>query len=235
MWDQRARRDGIVVRRLQFPVPTTAADLLRRIEEAVTPRTKVLHVCHITNVTGQLFPVRELSRMARDRGILTIVDGAQAAGHIPVNLGELDCDVYGTSLHKWLMAPLGTGFLYVRRERIERLWPLQATVAGMRGNIRKFEDIGTQPAAARAALVEALEFHRTIGVERKAARLRHLTLRWAEALGAHPRVRLLSSVEAGQTWGLATVAIDGELHDVGYYQPVRPGCEIYFIPKIEGG
>lgn len=209
MWDQRARREGVVVRRIQFPVPTTAADLIARFDAAITRRTRALHFCHVTNVTGQLFPVRELSRMARERGILTIVDGAQAVGHMPLNLRELGCDVYGTSLHKWLMAPQGTGFLYVRRDRIDRLWPLQASLEGMQGNIRKFEDVGTQPLAARAAVADALEFHRTIGVERKAARLRYLTLRWADALRTHPRVRLLSSLDAESTWGLATFAVQG--------------------------
>ncbi len=176
MWHQRARRDGILVRRIQFPVPAAADDLVRRVEEAITPRTKVLHLCHMTNVTGQLFPIRELSRLARDRGILTIVDGAQTAGHIPVQLRELGCDVYGTSLHKWLMAPQGTGILYVRRDRIDRLWPLQASIEGMGRDIHKFEESGTQSLAARAAIVEAVEFHRMIGAERKAARLRHLTM-----------------------------------------------------------
>jgi len=209
MWDQRARRDGVVVRRIQFPVPAAAEELLGRFERAITPRTKVLHVCHMTNVTGQLFPVRELSGLARQRGIVTIVDGAQAAAHIPFALRDLGCDVYGTSLHKWLMAPHGTGFLYVRRERIGELWPLQAALAGMQGDIRKFEEIGTQPAAARAAIADALVFHRAIGPERKAARLRYLTLRWANALRTHPRVRILSSLDPGQTWGLATFAIEG--------------------------
>ena len=209
MWDQRARRDGIVVKRIQFPVPAAADDLVRRFEQAITPRTKVLQFCHITNVTGQLFPVRDLCRLARARGIVSIVDGAQAAGHFPFTLRDLDCDIYGTSLHKWLMAPQGTGFLYVRRDAIERVWPMQGALYGMRGDIRKFEEIGTQPAAARAAISDALAFHQAIGIDRKAARLRYLTLRWANALRSHPRVRMLSSLEPGQTWGLATVAIDG--------------------------
>lgn len=209
MWDQRARRDGIVVKRIQFPVPTTSDDLMQRFAQALTPRTRVLHLCHITNVTGQIFPVRELSRLARLRGIVTIVDGAQAAAHVPFTLRDLECDVYGTSLHKWLMAPHGTGLLYVRRESIEKLWPLQAALDSLRGDIRKFEEIGTHPAAARAAIADALQFHQAIGVERKAARLRYLTLRWANVLRTHPRVRLLSSLDPGQTWGLATVAIDG--------------------------
>ena len=209
MWEQRVRRDRISLKRIQFSVPAAADDLVCRFEQAITPRTKVLYFCHITNTTGQLFPVRELSRLARLRGILTIVDGAQAAAHFPFALRDLECDFYGTSLHKWLMAPHGTGFLYVRRESIEKLWPLQGALFSMRGDIRKFEEIGTQSAAARAAIAEALVFHRTIGVERKAARLRYLTLRWANALRTHPRVRILSSLDPGQTWGLATFSVDG--------------------------
>lgn len=209
LWDQRARREGIVVKRVQFPVPATAGDLIRRFEQAITPRTKVFHFCHVTNVTGQLFPVRELSRLARERGIVTIVDGAQAVGHFPFAIRDLECDLYGTSLHKWLMAPHGTGFVYVRRDRVERLWPLYAALDSLRADIHKFEEIGTHPAAARAALPEALLFHRTIGAARKAARLRYLTRRWAEALATHPRVRVLTSLDQGQAWGLATFAIDG--------------------------
>lgn len=208
-WDQRARRDGIIVKRIQFPVPTTAADLLQRFSEAVTPRTKVLHFCHVTNPTGQLFPVRDLCRFARQRGILTIVDGAQALGHFPFLLRDLECDVYGTSLHKWLMAPHGTGLLYVRRDSIGRIWPLMPALDSLRGDIRKFEEVGTRPAAAQVAAGDALTFHQAIGPERKAARLRYLTLRWANALHDRPRVRILSRLEPDQTWGLASFGIEG--------------------------
>ena len=209
LWDQRARRDGIVVKRVQFPVPTTATDLLERFERAITPRTRVMQFCHVTNTTGQLFPVRELSRLARSRGIVSIVDGAQAVGHVPFRLRDLECDLYGTSLHKWLMAPHGTGFLYVRRETIERVWPLYAALESVRGDIRKFEEIGTHPAGARAAIAEALTFHRAVGADRKAARLRYLTMRWINGLRSRPQVRILSSREPNETWGLASFAIQG--------------------------
>ena len=208
-WDQRARRDKIVVTRIDFPCPTTQADLLQRFERAITPRTKVLHFCHITNQSGQLFPVKELSRLARARGILTIVDGAHAMGHFPYQLRDLEMDYYGVSLHKWLMAPLGTGLLYVRRDHIASTWPLQAAPERADTDIRKFEEIGTHPPGPRAAISEAVAFQQAIGLERKAARLRHLTLRWANALKDEPRIRLHSSLEAGQTWGLAVVSIDG--------------------------
>src|SRR5436189_2302402 len=208
-WDQRARRDKIKVTRLDFPCPTTQADLLQRFEKAITPQTRVLHFCHITNQSGQLFPVRDLSRLARQRGITTIVDGAHAMGHFPYKLRDLEMDFYGVSLHKWLLAPTGTGLLYVRKDKIAQTWPLQAAPLRSDNDIRKFEEIGTHPAGIRAGIAEALAFHQAIGAERKAARLRYLTLRWANELRKDPRVRLHSSLEAGQTWGLAVVSIDG--------------------------
>lgn len=208
-WDQRARRDKIKVTRIDFPCPTTQADLLQRFERAITPQTRVMHFCHITNQSGQLFPVKELSRLARSRGITTIVDGAHAMGHFPYQLRDLEMDYYGVSLHKWLLAPLGTGLLYVRRDRIQSTWPLQAAPTVRDTDIRKFEEIGTHPPGPRAAINEAVAFQQAIGIERKAARLRYLTLRWANELKKNPRVRLHSSLEPGQTWGLAVVSIEG--------------------------
>ena len=208
-WDQRRRRDKITVTRLQFPVPTTQDDLYQRFERAIMPRTRVFHFCHITNLTGQLFPVQRLSRLARSRGIATVVDGAHALAHFPFKIRDLECDYYGVSLHKWLLAPIGNGLLYVRRENIPKLWPLQAVPERQANDVRKFEAIGTYPTSIRAAVAEALAFHQAIGAERKAARLRYLTLRWAKALESNPRVKMLSSLDAGQTWGLAMVGITG--------------------------
>ncbi|MEZ5292185.1 MAG: aminotransferase class V-fold PLP-dependent enzyme [Vicinamibacterales bacterium] len=208
-WDQRVRRDRIRLTKIDFPAPTTGEDLIRRLTRAITPQTKVMHFCHITNQSGQLFPVRELSDIARARGIITIVDGAHAGGHFPFKLRDLGMDYYGVSLHKWLMAPMGTGLLYVRRDRIASTWPLQAAPARRDTDIRKFEEIGTHPVGPKAAINEALAFHQAIGVERKAARLRYLTLRWANALKNEPRVRIHSNLAEGQTWGLAVVSIDG--------------------------
>ena len=208
-WDQREKRDKIKVTRLDFPCPTTQADLLRRFEAAITPQTKVLHFCHITNQSGQLFPVRELSSMARRQGIITIVDGAHALGHFPFKLSDLGMDYYGVSLHKWLLAPLGTGLLYVRKDRIASTWPLQAAPTRRDNDIRKFEEIGTNSPAPKAAINEAIAFQQAIGIERKAARLRYLTLRWANELKKQERIRLHSSLEPGQTWGLAVVSVNG--------------------------
>jgi len=210
-WDQRERRDKIKVVKVGFPVPPPGGlgELKSRIEQAVTPKTKVIHFCHITNLTGQIFPVRDLARMARARGIKTIVDGAHAFAHFPYKLRDLECDYYGVSLHKWLLAPVGTGFLYVRRENIASTWPLQAAPASKDSDIRKFEEIGTHPAANHNAIAEALQFHQAIGTERRAARMRYLRARWQSRVEKLPGVRILTSNDPEQSCGLVNVTIDG--------------------------
>jgi selenocysteine lyase/cysteine desulfurase len=204
-WKQRERRDGIVLKQIPFPVPPPSADdLVHRFEQAITPKTKVIHVCHITNLTGQIFPIRKIAQMARARGIETIVDGAHAYAQFPFTRDELDCDYYGTSLHKWLTAPIGTGFLYVRREKIEKIWPMMAAPPEMNANIRKFEEIGTHPAANHNAIAEALNFYDGIGPERKAARLRFLRDRWARRLEQLPGVKILTAYDPTMSCGLAS-------------------------------
>ena len=209
-WDQRVRREGIVVKKVGFPVPPPGglAELKSRIEQAITPKTKVVHFCHITNLTGQIFPVRDVARMARARGIKTIVDGAHAFAHFPYKLHDLECDYYGVSLHKWLLAPVGTGFLYVRRENIKSTWPLQAAPASQDDDIRKFEEVGTHPAANHNAIGEALQFHQAIGTDRRAARMRYLRARWQSRVEKLPGVRILTSNDPEQSCGLVNVALD---------------------------
>ncbi len=209
-WEQRVRRDRIGLVKVQFPVPPPGMDDLRaRLEAAITPRTKVLHFCHITNLTGQIFPVRDICRMARTRGIQTIVDGAHAYGHFPFQVSDLECDYYGTSLHKWLLAPIGTGFLYVRPERIRALWPLTPAGESKQDDIRKFEEVGTHPAANHNAIAEALTFHHTIGSERKAARLRYLRDRWMRRLEAHPKTRIHTSFDPAQSCAIGNLGTPG--------------------------
>ena len=209
-WEQRVARDGIVLTKISFPVPPPSQDdLVARFEKALTPRTKVLHVCHITNLTGHIFPVRQICDMARARGILTIVDGAHAFGHFPFALRDLNCDYYGTSLHKWLLAPIGTGFLHVRKDRIAPTWPLQPAGASRRENIRKFEEIGTHPAANHNAIAEALVFHQGIGVERRYERMVYLRNRWIDQVKDHPRIRIHTSLRDGESGAIGTVQITG--------------------------
>jgi selenocysteine lyase/cysteine desulfurase len=210
-WKQRERRDGVVLKMVSFPTPPRSLDdLYDCFERAVTPRTRVIHFCHITNLTGQIFPVRRICRMARERGIETIVDGAHAYAHFPFRGADLECDYYGTSLHKWLLAPHGTGLLYVRREKIRKLWPMMAAPPEMDDNIRKFEEIGTHPAANHNAIGEALTFHEAIGAERKAARLRYLKEVWSTRLARLPQVRILTNPDPQQSCGLALVSAEGK-------------------------
>jgi len=209
-WQQRERRDGIVLKQITFPVPPPSLDYLaKRIEANITPRTKVIHICHITNRTGQIFPVKTICQMARARGIEVIVDGAHAFGQFPIQHEDLDCDYYGTSLHKWILAPIGTGMLYVRKNKIANIWPMMAAPDSMRDNIRKFEEIGTHPASQRNAITEALNFSESIGIERKAERLRYLRRRWSNQLRQLPGVKILNSDDPEQSCGIGFISVEG--------------------------
>ncbi len=209
-WEQRVRRDRIKLTKISFPVPPPSMDdLADRLIGALTPVTRVLHFCHITNLTGQIFPVKRICDEARRRGVKTIVDGAHAFAHFPYTAADLGCDYYGTSLHKWLLAPIGTGFLYVRRENIESLWPLTPAGASRAKDIRKFEEIGTHPAANHNAIAEALSFHEGIGIERKSARLRYLRNRWARPLGAGRRFTIRTSMDPAQSCAIGNVQVAG--------------------------
>ncbi len=210
-WEQRVRRDGIVLKQVSFPVPLTdPALLVRRIEQQITPRTKAIELTHITNLTGQILPIRDVVRIARPRGIPVFVDGAHAFAHFPFKRDELECDYYGTSLHKWLHAPIGVGFLYVRKEKIPGIWPLFAAGKDRDGNIRKFEEIGTHPQANFNAVSVAITFHRGIGADRKIARLRWLRDRWANALMAEsPRVKVLTELGPQKSGAIGLISVDG--------------------------
>ena len=209
-WLQRQRREGIVLKQFSIPVPAESPkEIVELFEENITPRTKLILMCHVINLTGQILPVREVVRMARRRGIPVIVDGAHSFAQFPFDCDDLDCDYFATSLHKWLLAPHGTGLLYVRRDRIADLWPMMAAQEKQDGDIRKFEEIGTHPAANALAIAEALTFHQGIGPARKEARLRYLRDRWARRLLEHDRVRLHTSLKPDFSCAIGTVQIEG--------------------------
>jgi len=209
-WQQRERREGVVLRQIRIPVPAEdPARVVALFEAAITPRTRLIHMCHMVNLNGQILPVQGVVRMARRHELPVIVDGAHAFAHFPFTRQELECDYYASSLHKWLFAPHGTGMLYVAKDRIPGLWPLQAAAPSLDANIRKFEEIGTHPAANYLATAEAVAFSNGIGLANKAARLVYLRDRWANALRAHPRVRLHTSLKPGLACGLALVQIEG--------------------------
>ncbi len=207
---QRERREGLVLRQLAIPTPCEdPARIVHLFQENITARTRLILICHMINLTGQILPVKPLVQMAREKGIPVIVDGAHALAHFDFNLQDLDCDYYATSLHKWLFAPHGTGLLFVRRDKIRQLWPLMAAPAEMDEDIRKFEEIGTHPAANFLAIGDALTFHQGIGPRRKAARLHYLTRYWADRLLQSDRVRLHTSLDPRFACGIANFEVEG--------------------------
>ncbi len=207
---QRERREGVKMVQVRVPVvPRSPREIVDAIESGITSRTRLLLICHVIFLNGQIFPVREICAMARKYRIPVIVDGAHGFAHLPFSQKDLECEYYGTSLHKWLMAPVGTGFLYVKKERIKDLWPLMAAPPEQDGDIRKFEEIGTHPAGNHNAIAEALTFHQLIGAERKAERLRYLRHRWVEQVIDLPRVRFHTNLDPAHSCGLTTVEIVG--------------------------
>jgi selenocysteine lyase/cysteine desulfurase len=207
---QRERRDGIVLK--TFPIDAPCLDKAKVVaayEEQLTDRTRLVLVSHVIFMTGAIQPVREVVAIARRRGIPAIVDGAHALAHVPFRLDDLGCDNYSASLHKWLSAPIGTGVLHVKRDRIKDVWPMMAASPEQDTNIRKFEEIGTHPAANTLAIAEALAFHAGIGAERKFARLVYLRDRWATRLAAHDRVTIHTNLKPGFAGAFATVGVEG--------------------------
>lgn len=210
---QRELREAVRVRKIELPLPVRdPSEVVGAFARAITPRTRMILCSHVIFVTGQVLPVRELCRLGRELDIPVIVDGAHAFGQFPFTRDELGCDYYGTSLHKWLAACFGTGFLYVRKPRIEALWPLMPSPEPQGADVRKFEEIGTHPYANKLAIAEALTFHNAIGAERKAARLRYLRDRWALRLLEDRRVSLYTRLEPEHSCGLATLRIEGMDH-----------------------
>lgn len=208
---QRERREGIVLKQFDLPVPAEDEnEIVDLFERNIGPKTKMILMCHIVNLTGQILPVKKVVAMARKKGIPVLVDGAHAFAHFQFTHDDLDCDYYTTSLHKWLFAPHGTGLLYVKKDKIGDLWPLMAAHENQDDDIRKFEEIGTHPAANYLAIGEAVTFHEGIGSERKEARLKYLNDLWIDELINEPKVTLHTSRNPSFACGIATVEVKGK-------------------------
>jgi isopenicillin-N epimerase len=218
-WKTRERRHGIVLKWVKLETPPRSPQYyVDQIAAAMTPRTKVIETMHISFMTGYIAPVKQIVDLARPAGVQVFVDGAHAYAHFPFTRDDLGCDYYGTSLHKWLMAPIGTGFLYVRRDKIKSLWPMMAGAVEQDNDIRKYEEIGTHPAANHNAIAVALAFHRAIGADRKIARLRFLRDRWANRVVAESggRAKMLTPIGPNASGAIGVVSIDGI--DIGKLQ-----------------
>ena len=207
---QREKREGLVLKLVKIPIPPkNLNEITAAFEQGITSRTRLILIMHQVNLTGQITPVKAVCEMARKKGIETIVDGAHSFAQFQFQQKDLGCDYFGTSLHKWLYAPKGTGMLYVKREKIEKIWPLMAAESKQSNDIRKFEEIGTHSAAPKLAIGEALLFHNGIGGKRKEARLRYLSRYWMNRLKDVPKVRFNTSFDPAQSCAIANVQIEG--------------------------
>jgi isopenicillin-N epimerase len=207
---QRERREGLSLKLIQIPIPPkNLNEITAAYERGITSRTKLILISHQVNITGQITPVKAVCEMARAKGIETIVDGAHSFAQFDFKQKDLGCDYFGTSLHKWLYAPKGSGLLYVKRDKIEKLWPLMAAESKNAADIRKFEEIGTHSAAPRLAIGEAMLFHNGIGGKRKEARLRYLSRYWMNRLKDIPKVGFNTSFDPNQSCAIANIKIEG--------------------------
>ncbi|MFL6467383.1 MAG: aminotransferase class V-fold PLP-dependent enzyme [Pyrinomonadaceae bacterium] len=223
---QREMREGLKLNLIKIPIaPSNVDDIAAAFERAVTPKTKLRLVSHQINLTGQILPVRKVCEMARSKGIESIVDGAHAFAQFDFKRDDLQCDYYGTSLHKWIYAPKGTGMLYVRKEKIPKIWALMASEGQNKNDIRKYEEIGTHSAAMRLAIGEAILFHNALGGKRKEERLRYLSRYWMNNLKAVPKVGFNTSFDPKQSCAIANFKVEG-------VDPVQLGSYLMAKHKI---
>ena len=204
------RRWGIKNTRVTVPFdPKSDEEIVQVYAEAITPRTKLLMVCHMINITGHVLPVRAICDMAHERGVPVMVDGAHAFAQLDFRIPDLDCDYYGASLHKWLGTPLGAGILYVKKDRIAALWPMYGDEGVPTDSIAKLNHTGTHPVHTDLAIIDAIEFHESIGIARKEARLRWLQQYWTMQVRGHRRVVLFTPSDPKRTGAIANVGIVG--------------------------
>lgn len=209
--EQRSRRDGIKIVKISLPVPAEdKQEVVNRFEKAITPKTKMIVVSHIVFMTGQILPVREICDMAHRHGLEVMVDGAHSFAHLNFKISDLNCDYFGTSLHKWLSAPFGCGMLYIKKEKISKVWSLFGSPEDQQDKMSKFDHLGTRSFPAELAISDAIDFHNGIGIKRKEARLRYLKNYWANAVSDSKKVIFNTSLKEEFSCALCNFDIDGK-------------------------
>lgn len=207
-WKQRAQRDGIVLKWVNLELPLENAEEITQLySQLFTKKTKVVHLTHMINWTGQILPVREIADRAKAQKIKVVVDAAHSFAHLDFKIPDLQADYLGTSLHKWLCAPFGTGMLYVKKENIQALWPLHPHHEPQSDNIRKFENLGTRSYPAEMAIGQALDFQELIGIQRKQARLQYLKNYWVEKCLDIPGFKINTSLKPEFACALANFSL----------------------------
>ena len=204
-----SKRFGVVNKIISVPNhPKSDEEIVNLYEQAITSKTKLLMVCHMINITGQILPIRKICDMAHRKGVLVMVDGAHAFAHIRFSMKDLDCDFYGSSLHKWLSVPLGAGLLYVKKENVSKVWPLMAQGDNLKeDDVYRLNHIGTHPAHVDMAISNAIDYYNKIGPERKEARLRYLQNYWTSKVRDLPHVSVNTPADPARSCGIANVGI----------------------------
>lgn len=209
-WKQRAEREGIVYTQLNFKFPIeNDEEIVSAYEKAITPKTKIIHITHVINWIGQIMPVKKICAMARKYNLEVIVDGAHSFGLLDFKIPELGCDYFGTSLHKFLSAPIGSGMLWIKKEKISKIWPLVCNDKPRSEDIRKFETLGTRSFPIEQGIGEAVNFQNAIGSKRKEERIRYLKNYWASKVVDIPKVRIHTSFKPEYACAICGVSIDG--------------------------
>ena len=225
-WKQRQNREGIVYKQISFDFPIEDDEaIVNAFESAITPKTKLLHVTHMINWVGQIIPVKKIAQMAHSKGIEVLVDGAHSFGLLDFKIPELECDYFGTSLHKFLSAPIGSGMLWIKKEKIKNTWPLICNDNPESEDIRKFETLGTRSFAIEQAIGEAINFHNAIGSERKQKRIHYLKHYWASAVTEAAKVKIHTSLDPKYSCAICGVTVDG-------MTPAQLDTELYNKYKI---
>ena len=205
---QVAKRFGIVNKEVSVPNhPKSDEEIVALYEDQITPRTRLIMVCHMINITGHIMPIRKICEMAHSHGVEVMVDGAHCIGHFQVDIPSLNCDYYGSSLHKWLSTPLGAGLLYVKKDHIPKIWPLLAEHKREPSDIGRLNHIGTHPVHTDLAIDNAIDYLEIIGLERKEKRMRYLQRYWSEALRGVKNINVNTPVEPERSCGIANVGI----------------------------
>jgi selenocysteine lyase/cysteine desulfurase len=208
MFKQVAKRYGVVNKIISVPNhPSSDEEIVNLYASAITPKTKLLMVCHIINITGQVLPVRKICDMAHSKGVQVLVDGAHAFAHLTFSIPDLHCDYYGASLHKWLSVPLGAGILYVKKESIGKVWPLFGDEGRKEDDVLRLNHLGTHPVATHLAIANAIEYHQKIGAERKEARLRYLQNYWTSKVRSMPHIMVNTPADPDRACGIANVGV----------------------------
>ena len=208
MFEQIEKRHNVTLRKVSVPNhPKNDEELIELYESQITKKTKLIMVSHMINITGHILPVKKICKMAHKHGVKVLVDGAHCIGHFDFKIEDLDCDYYGSSLHKWLATPLGAGLLYVKSEHIPKIWPLLADHEKDPTKIKRLSHTGTHPVHTDLAILDAIEYLNWIGIKKKENRLRYLKTYWQQALKDVPNIVINTSFDSHRSCGIGNVGI----------------------------